>query len=681
MIYDEPTIENVRARSSLIQLVGERAEIKQSGRNFTACCPFHSEKTPSFHINEEEGLYYCFGCGKKGNTFTFVMETRGLTFPESVRFLASRAGIVLPENSTFNKKNLASREKAGREKSIDKKVVSIVANIYEDSLWNSNIKEGRDFLVKRSVNIDVAKRFRVGFAPNAYKSEGKLIDLIAKNFVVSDAVSKDDIFRSLVSVGLLRDKNSSANKSNEQIGYRELFSDRVTFPITRSDNSIIAFGGRTLKDAPEIPKYINSPESSIFEKRKSFFGLGPSFQSAQKKKVVHIVEGYLDVISFSQLGIDNTIAVCGTALTEDHAKILSRFTKRVVLIFDGDKAGRLAAGRSFESFLNSGVDLVPVFLPEGEDPDSITKGRSESEVLSIIEQSKGDLLKLYIELAASEVRGLQRGELISNIGLSLSELSATEIGEVGKKIATTFAKINNPIELDLRTKSLSEYLGVSNKSILEMIKEQKDSLRKYENKKESNIPSAPLNSTTNISTSIKEKIISDDVESAIISSSKTDIVIDNLKRQFLIAVLVQPRIILSELLPEDLTFVLVDPKVNRLVNRLRDLYKENNTLVSLHMALEEKELREKVLAQLYGVLVECGLENEGLLDEAIKQLATGGAQYQEFGASLINTVKRVSILKDLDKLRNDEALGSDKVSIAQEKLLKKRLLTKEKGKS
>jgi DNA primase len=304
MRYSDHIIEEVKLRSSLSELVSERTEVKSSGRSFTACCPFHSEKTPSFHINEEQGLYYCFGCGKKGNTFTFVMETRGLTFPESVRFLAQRAGVNLPVQSEFKNEN---DKGVAKKKALLRRLVVEAQNLFEDILWDrrGSRKEGivaREMLKERYISEQSVKRFRLGFSGS---DQGLLLDELYKSIKDSLSITKEDVSQGLLELGLLREYDSGQK--------REFFRERVMFPISRSDGSPLAFGGRTIFTKPEIPKYINSPESSVYEKRRSFFGLSQGFASAQKARHVFIVEGYTDVISFSQVGLENTLAVCGTA--------------------------------------------------------------------------------------------------------------------------------------------------------------------------------------------------------------------------------------------------------------------------------------------------------------------------------------------------------------------------------
>ena len=533
MLYSDQIIENVRAQTSLVELVSERVPVKQAGRNFQACCPFHTEKTPSFQINEEEGLYYCFGCGKKGNTYTFVMETKSLSFPEAVRFLAQRAGISLPVSESYQRENSNS----GRDKQLLRKVVGEVATHFETELWKSNV-EILGFLEKRRISEYTAKRFRIGYAQGNSGGQN-LADEIFHRIKDSTSCTKTQVIDSLLTLGLLR------KRSANQLG--ELFWDRIVFPITKSDLSPIAFGGRVIKDVEGAPKYINSPESPVYEKRRSFFGLGQGFTPSQKLKSVYIVEGYLDVISFSQIGIDNTLAVCGTALTEDHVKILKRFVNSVNLVFDGDGAGRAAAARAFPIFLDSGIEVVPVILPPKEDPDSITEGREEAEVRDILKSCTSSLLKLYLEVSAGSLRGLERGA-----NLSLSELNPSEAGRVSEDLSKVLANIKNPVELEFRSREASDLLGVTEASLIRLINENK----------KSKIPSRETSAVRN-EIYIKEE--SQEIKNPVPESRKMAIV----RRQLLISLLVEPSILTSGSVRSQVAILGVeDPRINMLTSKL-----------------------------------------------------------------------------------------------------------------
>jgi len=672
MLYSDQIIEEVRRRTSLIELVGERVPVKQSGRNFQACCPFHTEKTPSFQINEDEGLYYCFGCGKKGNTYTFVMETKSLSFPEAVRFLAQRAGVSLPVDEQYQTQRVSS----GKGKNLLRRVVYEVALIYEENLWKAGY-EVRGFLEKRRISEYTAKRFRMGYSIGSRGGESgqNLADLVLQRIKSSLECTHKEVVDSLVTLGLLRRRQSG------QFG--ELFWDRVIFPITKSDLSPLAFGGRIIKDVEGAPKYINSPESPVFEKRRSFFGMGQSFSPAQKMKQAFIVEGYLDVISFSQIGIDNSLAVCGTALTEDHVKILKRFVNKVILIFDGDGAGRAAAARAFTPFLDSGIEVVPVMLEDGEDPDSLTYGRSEEEVRAILKEREGSLLRLYLEVLAGSIRGMERGKSVS-----LNEINPSEAGRISFDLAKALANIKNPVELEYRLREACGYLGITEVSLLKLVKEAQHSSS-----------SAPkIIQEDSLVREIQRLEPAAQVSAPEISQSRR---MSILRRQLLISLIVEPAILCSSSVRSQVALLgVTDQSVNFLTRRL--LVTSDDKISAIddsagvkvlpglsRVLVASPEEKEELLAKYSGILVECGLADEGLIEEALQQLSLGHvvlsdpSNFKKVQKKLIeefsDIVDRVKVSDEIDVLRKKETQESDiesRLSLAQEKLMRKRSIAK-----
>jgi DNA primase catalytic core len=653
-VFSEQLIEDVRSRTSLVELISERVAVKQAGRNYQACCPFHTEKTPSFQINEEEGLYYCFGCGKKGNTFTFVMETKSLTFPEAVRFLAQKAGVALPisDNISENESNFI------KDKELLRKIISEVALKYEEDFWNSS-PEIKSFLEKRRISEYTAKRFRIGYAKGNNGSQ-RFAEEIHSRIKSSVKISVQEVFDSLFKLGLLRKRNSG------QIG--ELFWDRIVFPITKSDLSPIGFGGRVIVDVEGSPKYINSPESPIYEKRKSFYGLGQGYGPAQKLKNVFIVEGYLDVISFSQAGLDNTLAVCGTALTEDHVKLLKRFVNKVYLVFDGDGAGRAAAARAFPIFLDSSVEVVPIILPPSEDPDSLTLNREESEIREILRERETSLLKLYLELSAGSIRGLQRGESVE-----LSDLNASEAGKLSEEFAKVISKIRNPVELEIRIREASTLLGVTETAISKLSKD-------YIKPDKQVIHVVPVDSPPPV------------LETKVVQSESRRMAI--LKKQLMVSLLVEPSILHSSSIRSQVALIGVeDPRLNLLTSKLiisnadktNDTQEEVSVVSGIsNLYIVTPEEKEEILARFHGILIECSLEKEGLLEEALKQISFGqdsqiSDTYRKLVEEFSQIADRVRISDELDELRIkeiDEVDVDNRMKLAQEKLLRKRTLSK-----
>lgn len=693
MRYSDDLIEEVRHKASLAELVSERTQVKKSGNSITACCPFHSEKTPSFHINEEQGLYYCFGCGKKGNTFTFIMETRGLSFPESIRFLAQRYSVALPLNSTTSnyEKGLAQK------KQLLGKILNETQNLYEDILWNRSFlgNEGnraKEILFSRDLTEDTLKKFRIGFTGS---SHGYLEDYLVKNISQSSQHSPNEIKNALIELGLLRNYSDQKIKqqNNHISNYTELFRERIIFPISRSDGKPIAFGGRTIHTSDKIPKYINSPESPVYLKRRSFYGLTQSIKEIQKTKTVYIVEGYTDVMSFFQAGLENTIAVCGTALTEDHVKILSRFITRAYLVFDSDAAGRIASAKSFASFINSRIEAIPVFLAEGEDPDTMARKVFRNEInrdvfLKILKDGETSLFKIFIQHLASNLIGLERGVLCD-----IGTLKPAERGKLAEEVSVYISKINNPVEKEIRTNEFCDLLGISNLSFKEILQNSFNKNLSYS--KPDSISRNSINKVQLNQTPIQnndKKVLKEINEENNLYTRR----INQLKRQLIIGVIVDPSILKNEVVFNNAISLCKDDLSSRFfIEYIYNSYKLDSSIknrilnlgisrfINVDKSNDSSIEMQEALANIHSLLCQFELENEGLLEEAIRQISTGGITYPELADSLEEVLKRVSLVNKVEEIKREESKISDedqKLKLIQEKLFMKRSLDKIKNK-
>ena len=320
-------IQELLSRVDIVDIVSHYLTLKQVGRNFTALCPFHAEKTPSFVVSPEKQIFKCFGCGVGGNAITFVEKYENLSFPEAVKRVAELAGIELP--SAFSE---------------DEKVTEIEeAGLTAAKYFHSELHQISHYLEERGVSQREAERFLIGFAPRGY----------ARKLNIKTEVAKE--------LGLLNERG------------KEFFAERLIIPIFSHSGKVIAFAGRTLKKESSLPKYVNSPESSLFKKNSTLYGFYQAKETIMKERKVFIVEGYFDVISLHQLGVRNCVAPMGTSLTENHVRIIKRYAEKPVLMFDGDKAGRKATLRSAGLFLQKGVEPFVIRLPEGEDPDSLSR--------------------------------------------------------------------------------------------------------------------------------------------------------------------------------------------------------------------------------------------------------------------------------------------------------------------
>jgi len=336
------TIEQIRERCDIAEIVGQYVELKRRGRNMVGLCPFHQEKTPSFHVSPERQSFHCFGCGKGGNVFTFLMEMEGVSFPEAVRSLGRRCGVEVEDRRISD----ADRSRAERLYAANR----YAARFYYERLVDPKAGgAARDYLDRRGFPEWSWKKFGLGYAPAAWDA------LFA-------SARRDGIDREAL------ERTRLVTRSERTGSLFDYFRNRIMFPIVRQGGRVAGFGARTLGD--DEPKYLNSAESDVFAKRRTFYGIDQAREAIREQQGALIVEGYTDLIRLHIAGYVNTIAACGTALTTEHASLLRRMTRRALLVPDGDVAGRNAAVRAGAVLLAAGVDVSVVRLESGDDPDS-----------------------------------------------------------------------------------------------------------------------------------------------------------------------------------------------------------------------------------------------------------------------------------------------------------------------
>ena len=352
-------IDELIARADIVEVIGSRVPLKKAGREFKACCPFHGEKTPSFTVSQVKQFYHCFGCGAHGTALGFLMEYDKLGFIEAVEELASRLGLEVPREAG-----------AKRDSSSDDlyEVLGRAAQFFRDTLKDN--ARATDYLKKRGLSDDTALQFGIGYAPDSWNA-------LLKRFGANDAAR-----RKLSAAGLTVERTGPGPARDSDGGFYDRFRDRIMFPIRDARGRVIAFGGRII-DSGE-PKYMNSPETSVFHKGKELYGLYEARQTRQALARLLIVEGYMDVVRLHQAGVTYALATLGTATTTEHLNRIFRLTSEVVFCFDGDRAGRAAAWRALENALpqaREGRQIRFMFLPEGQDPDSLvgTEGREAFE--------------------------------------------------------------------------------------------------------------------------------------------------------------------------------------------------------------------------------------------------------------------------------------------------------------
>ncbi len=360
-------IDDLLSRIDIVDIVDSRVKLKKTGRNYSACCPFHQEKTPSFSVSPDKQFYYCFGCGASGNALGFVMDFDHLDFPAAVDNLSGLMGMEVPREQGSNRSHRPDYSELYE-------LMRKASVWYEDQLRKAgDAPKAISYLKNRGLDGQTCKQFGVGFAPLGWDHLQKLL---------GDTPEKED---QLVKTGMLVENEESKKRYDR-------FRDRIMFPIKDSRGRIIAFGGRVLGDAK--PKYLNSPESPIFHKGRELYGLYEAKQNNRNLERVVVVEGYMDVVALAQLGISYAVATLGTATTLDHMQRLFKMVPEVVFCFDGDDAGRRAAWRALESTLpvmQDGKQARFLFLPQGEDPDSMVRQEGKEAFLKRI---KMDALSL-----------------------------------------------------------------------------------------------------------------------------------------------------------------------------------------------------------------------------------------------------------------------------------------------
>lgn len=402
-MIDRETVDRIYAAANIVEIIGDYVTLHRKGVNYTACCPFHNEKTPSFIVSPAKGLYKCFGCGKGGNAVTFLMEHEGISYPEALKQVAKRYGIEVRERELSEEE---VRRNDDRESMFA--LNSWAADYFAHYLHHES--EGMSvgmsyFRQTRGMTDAIIRRFGLGFCP----AEG--------DRMTRDALAAGYRSEFLTATGLSLQRESDGRLFDR-------FRDRVMFPIHNISGRIVGFGGRTLRTDKKVAKYQNSPESEIYSKKRELYGLFFAKKTIQQQDFAIMVEGYTDVISMHQAGVENVVASSGTSLTTEQIRLLNRFTKNITVIYDGDSAGIHASLRGIDMILKEGMNVRVVLLPEPEDPDSFARSHTAAEVQEFIRANERDFLAFKAELLLRDAQGdpIRKAALIGDMVQSIAQI-------------------------------------------------------------------------------------------------------------------------------------------------------------------------------------------------------------------------------------------------------------------
>lgn len=376
MRYSQDFIEKVRDASNILDVVSQHTTLKKTGSGYTGLCPFpgHKEKTPSFHVSDVKQAYHCFGCGKGGDIYRFMMELRGLSFLEALEYLAQQASIPLPKEENVSPQK--SDDKKRQEQFF--KINRLAMSYYHQNFLELDPQHAvREYAAKRGLTSEIIDKFMIGFATDSWDGLTRKFKSVKAPLVLAETA------------GLIKKRPQDKNPDS----YYDLFRDRLIFPILSPMGQTLGFGGRILGEGQ--PKYLNSPESPIFSKGKTFYGLHETAKFLRSEDLVVVVEGYMDFLALYRAGIQNVVATLGTALTSYHAKIIKRYTKNVALLFDGDAAGQKATERSLQVLLAEGLFVKSVDLPDNLDPDDFIEKHGVDTLKTLIKEAGDLFFKTY----------------------------------------------------------------------------------------------------------------------------------------------------------------------------------------------------------------------------------------------------------------------------------------------
>lgn len=430
------SVQEVQQRTDIVEVIGQFMRLKKRGANYIGNCPFHSEKTPSFSVSPAKGIYKCFGCGKAGNAVTFIQEHEKLTFPEAIRWLADYYKIQIEETEQS-----PERIQQHHTEEALRLLNDFASKYFYDVLLNT--EEGRaiglSYFKERGFRKEIIENFLLGYDPESGEDFYKHA---LKNGYENELLEK---------AGLVKNRNGV---------FHDTYRGRVIFPIQNMTGRVLGFGARILKKNDRAPKYINSPENELYVKSRVLYGMYQSRRAISKENECFLVEGYTDVISLHQGGVENVLASSGTSLTEDQLRLISQLTKNLTILYDGDAAGIKAALRGLDMALSQSFNVKLVLLPEGEDPDSFIQNKGASQFHEYVKEHKKDVISFRLEVGLREAGNdpVAKSKLVNEIAESISRINKAEdfslqhhyIKETTKKLDLEEAAFTNLVNKYIR---------------------------------------------------------------------------------------------------------------------------------------------------------------------------------------------------------------------------------------
>jgi DNA primase len=405
----EATIREIRDRTDIVGLIGRYVELKPAGRNHKGLCPFHDEKSPSFNVSPDRGIFHCFGCQAGGDVLGFLMKHENLTFPEAARQLAAEAGVEIPETT-------GDRETASRTEKVFE-ALKLAQDCYRKALAGPRGEPGRRYFEDRGIDSETVEAFGLGYVPDAWDT----VERALKQARIPGEIGAE--------AGLLLERKGGG-------GHYDRLRGRVTFPVRDVRGRVIAFGGRAISKDQE-PKYLNTSESPVFQKRRSFYGMPAALEHIRRAQRAIVCEGYFDAIALSRAELGEALATCGTALTPDHGKELSRRTNNVSLLFDGDTAGQNAMEKALMVLLPEGLRVRAVTLPAGQDPDDYLKEHGAEALRAIVDAAPAALdVVIQRTMRSGCATPDQKADVVRHVGALVALIANTvERAEWGRRLA------------------------------------------------------------------------------------------------------------------------------------------------------------------------------------------------------------------------------------------------------